>query len=156
MAVIFFFFSLPQVPARRSKSSKLVCARAWYAPSPSLSSSASCSSQPIRCCGAGWNRSCGIFSLEYHLKAASRTNDDNEGMELKKTTKKKNTNTRDNHTAVKQADLRLQNNWSHQGHYTCIRLGVRDMLTTTGPQRCVWSGHLTIHITLRNTAFSIH
>lgn len=50
------FFISSQAPAQRSKSSKRVCARAWSAPSPLLSSSASCSSRPIRCCGAAWNR----------------------------------------------------------------------------------------------------
>ena len=54
------FFS-PQVPARRSKSSRPAYARVWYAPLRSLSSSVSCSSQPIRCCGAAWNRSRGHF-----------------------------------------------------------------------------------------------
>lgn len=47
---------LLQVPARHSKSNRHACARAWYALSPSPSSSASCLLRPIKCCGAAWSR----------------------------------------------------------------------------------------------------
>jgi len=168
---LFFISLLPpiflfQAPAQRSKSSKPVCVRAWYAPSPSLSSSASCSSRPIRCCEAAWNRSCGIFcGLNLHLKATIATRKMTEETELQKKPKlndnnKKNRSNRQKHSC-KTENRWLQRNWSHQGHNTCRGLSWWQRQTdgfknnrTTGPhlrrQLCVYSGQLTIHINLRN------
>lgn len=51
---VFPSLSLPQ-STRRRRIGKRASGKAWSAPSPWLSSSVSCSSQPIRCCGTAWS-----------------------------------------------------------------------------------------------------
>lgn len=128
-------FYLPQPLAQRNKSSKPVCGRAWSAPSPSLSSSVSCSSQPIRCCGAAWNRSRGSFQPWFPSKGF---------IIVKDIFLKKGQNT-DNHTSEKQVDRWLESNWSRWGHETCLVLTnwqfqEQKDLTYKDTGMCLWWG----------------